>query len=69
MKEKEKVITLLVVFPDENDNLLWNYANAIKSMVASNHIWGREAWRAFRHELKIINECIPYCEENLIGDK
>lgn len=67
-KERKREICELVLFDDESDNLLWNYAHAVKGMVASNHTWGREAWQAFKHELKIINECIEHCENNLVED-
>jgi hypothetical protein len=52
------------IFNDENDQLLWSTASALKHMVASNHIWGNEAWQTFKKELKSINDCIAHVEEN-----
>ena len=32
-------------------------------MVTSNVVFGGEAWAAFRHELQVINDCMPHREE------
>ena len=56
-------MSIPVLFKDENDQLLWGTASALKHLVASNHVFGTEAWAAFRHELQVINDCIPHREE------
>jgi uracil-DNA glycosylase len=33
-------------------------------MVASNHVWGNAAWKAFKRELQAINGCIAHVEEH-----
>ena len=57
------IMSIPVIFKNENDQLLWSTASALKHIVASNHVFGDEAWKAFRHELEVINDCIPHRDE------
>ena len=57
------IMSIPVIFKNENDQLLWSTASALKHIVASNVVFSGEAWAAFRHELQVINDCIPHREE------
>ena len=56
-------MSIPVIFKNENDQLLWSTASALKHIVASNVVFSRDAWQAFRRELQVINDCIPHREE------
>lgn len=62
-------MSIQVIFHDETDQLLWSTASALQYMVASNHKFGRDAWEAFKRELTLINECVPYHDEQYEDEK
>ena len=53
-------MSIPVIFKNENDQLLWSTASALKHIVASNVVFGGEAWQAFKHELQVINDCMAH---------